>query len=304
MNQLQELIAKIRASGHKPERAMLQLPNGLKHRSFEIAEAIGKALSCKVIVAGNPCYGACDLPLEEAGMSKADLIVHVGHKPFYVSVPTKVPVVYYDWPIEVTLDEKKIFDALSNIPEKRIGLATSVQYLHTLEKVKSILESKSKQVFIGGYVLGCWAEGCAALKGKVDCFLFVGSGRFHPFGFDCKYFLDFERAELSDISKEVELFDRRKWARIAKAKDARSFCILVTSKSGQKELLGKAEEIKAKLEGKDKKAFILMLDEISDAALLGVPADAFVNTACPRLQDDEWKKPVINATDLDKVLED
>ena len=304
MDQISELIAKIKAEGKKPKKALLQLPNGLKRRSSEIAEALAKEFSCEVIIAGNPCYGACDLPLEEAETAKADLIVHIGHKPFYVNVPTKVPVVYYDWPIEVNLDDKKILAALKSIKEKRVGLATSVQYLHILDKIKSMLESLGKEVHIGGYVLGCWAEGCAKLKNKVECFLFVGSGRFHPFGFDCKYFLDFEKGELSDITKEIEMFERKKWARIAKAKDAKTFCILVTSKSGQNQLLGKAEELKARLESKDKKAFILMLDEINDNALLGVPADAFVNTACPRLQDDEWKKPIINANDIDKVLED
>ncbi len=304
MDQKSELIAKIKASGHKFSRAMLQLPNGLKQRSFEIAEALEKEFKCEVVVAGNPCYGACDLPLEEAEAAAAELIVHIGHKPFYVNVPTKMPVVYYDWPIEVNMDDKKISDALSKIPEKKIGLATSVQYLHMLDRVKSMLEKQGKTVEIGGYVLGCWAEGCAKIKPKVDCFLFVGSGHFHPFGFDCKYFLDFEKAELSDISKEIELFERRKWARIAKAKDARSFCILVTGKSGQKELLGRAEELKAKLERKDKKAFILMLDEINEDALMGIKADAFINTACPRLQDDQWSRPLVNANDLDKVLED
>jgi 2-(3-amino-3-carboxypropyl)histidine synthase len=304
---LKELLSKVKEhvkSAGKPKKILLQLPTGLRGRSTEISEAIGKELGCEVLLAGNNCYGACDLPVEEARQSGADIIVHVGHRPFYRKIETPAPVVYYDWPMDVRLDEKKLLDELLKMKEKRIGLISSVQFLHILPAIKSFLESQGKQAEIGGYVLGCWTNAADKLKGKVDALLFVGSGRFHPYGFECTYCLDLEKHELVDIRGELAKFEKLRWGRIMKAKDARTFGILVTSKPGQHELIGRAEALKARLEAGGKKALILIMDEITESSLSNFDCDAFINTACPRIEDDRWSKPMINASDADKILEE
>ncbi|MBI2076420.1 MAG: diphthamide synthesis protein [Candidatus Aenigmarchaeota archaeon] len=83
-----------------------------------------------------------------------------------------------------------------------------------------------------------------------------------------------------------------------------SFAILVSAKEGQQNLLGAAQELKKRLQQKDKKAFIVIMDEINDANLQGIKADAYVNTACPRLADDAFSKPFVNANDIDILLEE
>ena len=116
------------------------------------------------------------------------------------------------------------------------------------------------------------------------------------------YTLDVETKKIEKI--DFELMEKRRFAKIYKAKDAKSFAILVSVKGGQKELIGNAERIKKKLEAKDKKAYIVVMDEISENKLLGLKVDAYVNTACPRIAEDHFSKPMLNPEDLQYVLEE
>ena len=54
----------------------------------------------EVILSADPCYGACDLPINNIN---CDLIVHVGHTKFIKDINTEVPVLYFPWEIEKTM---------------------------------------------------------------------------------------------------------------------------------------------------------------------------------------------------------
>ena len=97
--------------------------------------------------------------------------------------------------------------------------------------------------------------------------------------------------------------EKRRYANIYNAKDAKTFAILVTTKKGQNNLLGKAETIKEMLGQAGKSAFVVVMDEINDAALTGIKADAFINTACPRIVEDSFSRPIINVEDVEKIFE-
>lgn len=292
---MQELIEQIKERNAK--RVMLQLPAGLKIKSIQLAEALKKE-GIDAVIANNPCYGACDLSDKEAKQMNCDLLVHVGHSKFYVDFKTEVPVLYYIWPIEIKID----IDA-SKIKEEKIGLLTTIQHLEILNKAKEQLEQKGKKAFIGGQVLGCWTVNADKISDKVDAFLYIGSGKFHPLAVRNKkiYSLDVETntVEVVDADKE----EKRRFANIFAAKDAKTFAILVTTKAGQNQLLGKAEEIKNKMKEKQKNAFIVIMNEINDNNLQGIRADAFINTACPRIIEDSFSKPIINANDLEKLFD-
>ena len=191
-----------------------------------------------------------------------------------------------------------------------VGLATTVQFLDYIDEITNYIESKGIKIFIDrarqkyeGQVLGCDAGSSDKIKDKVDAFLYVGSGRFHPLGVRGKkiYALDIERMKVEEV--DTSALEKRRYANIYNAKDARTFAILVTTKKGQNELLEKAEVLKKRIEENGRIAFTLVMNEINDANLLGIRADAFVNTACPRIVEDHFSKPIINAEDLDKVLE-
>jgi len=294
MIQTDRLIDEIKKTGAK--RVMLQLPMGLRTKAAAIAESAEKA-GVSLVLALNPCYGACDLADEEAKQAGCEVLVHVGHSKFYRHFETAVPVVYFPWTQDIRLGEVDF----STIKENRIGLLTTIQHLTVLSDVKKMLEANGKHAEIGGQVLGCWFANAEKIADRVDAFLYVGSGRFHPLGVRSKkiYALDIERQRVEEV--DTTALEKRKWANIYNAKDARTFAVLVTTKKGQNELLVRADEIKGKIQASGRNAFVVVLNEINDTNLLGIKADAFVNTACPRITEDHFSRPIINAEDIDEV---
>ena len=293
--QIEHLVEEVKKTG--AGRVMLQLPMGLRTRATEIASALEK-INVSTVISLNPCYGACDLADEEAKQAGCQLLVHVGHSKFYRSFETAVPVIYFPW----TSDIKFGNIDFSPICEKRIGLLTTIQHLTALSEVKTLLEESGKEAVIGGQVLGCWFANAEKIADRVDAFLYVGSGRFHPLGIRDKkiYALDIEKMKVETV--DMASLEKRRYANIYNAKDAITFAVLVTTKKGQHELLEKAEKIKEMLQKNGKNAFVLVMNEINDTTLMGIRADAFVNTACPRIVEDHFSKPIINAEDLNEVL--
>src|SRR3989344_2604427 len=87
--------------------------------------------------------------------------------------------------------EKIPFDKLP----KKIGLVTIVQFVDFLGKIKSFLTKKNKTVLIqkakqkyAGQLLGCDTSSAYSIKNKVNAFLYIGTGHFHPImvGLDTK----------------------------------------------------------------------------------------------------------------------
>jgi len=81
-------------------------------------------------------------------------------------------------------------EAVSHIPN-RIGLLTTVQFAFQIEDIKSQLIGKKVIVPKGkqkhyAQVLGCDVSASEAIKDKVDAFLYIGSGEFHPLGIALK----------------------------------------------------------------------------------------------------------------------
>ncbi len=295
LEQFEEKILK-----RKAKLISLQVPEGLKVKSLEIAGFLEK-MGHDVILTSDPCWGACDLRVKEAEMVGADLIIHVGHKKFIKDIKSQIPVMYSLWKYDIKFDEEKIAHQLMSIPERKIGVICSVQYQEYLPKISEILEKIGKFPEIGGSVLGCWTDN--AKKLDADVLLYIGSGNFHALGAKCKYVLDMETEILRNIEETAMDVEKKRMARIEKAKDANLFAIILSSKPGQFEL-GSAKSIKSRLEKNGKKAFILIMDEITDTKLLGIQADVFINTACVRIRDDYFRKPVINPEDIDMVLID
>ncbi len=294
--QTSDMIDQVRKTGAK--RIMLQLPAGLKTKTVGIAKELEKN-GIQVVLANDPCYGACDLADEEARQADCEILVHVGHTKFYRDFKTAVPVVYFPWAVDIVLDEVDF----SPIKEGKIGLLTTVQHMTLLSDVKAMLEKAGKEAVIGGQVLGCWFANAEKIEEKVDAFLYVGSGRFHPLGLKSKkiYALNIERMRVEEVDTSV--LEKRRYANVYNAKNARTFAVLVTTKKGQNQLLGQAEELKNNIEKNGRIAVVVVMHEINDTALLGIKADAFVNTACPRIVEDSFSRPIINAEDLDKVFE-
>jgi 2-(3-amino-3-carboxypropyl)histidine synthase len=294
---IKQMAAEIKAHGAK--RVLVQLPEGLKTSATEIIRTMD-AEGIAAFVHNKATYGACDIADAAAKKLGCDLVVHVGHSKFYRAFDTQVPVLYFPWTVHVDLDNIDF----SNLRENRIGLVSSIQHLQMLPAVEALLEKEGKTVAVGGQVLGCWTANAIKIEHDVDAFLFVGSGLFHPLGIksDKKvYSLNLETKRVEPV--DMSFMEKRRWAGIYKAKDAKSFGILVSTKAGQFGLLGDAQKMKKEIEKRHKKAYVLIMDEVRDEEMMGLGVDVFINTACPRLLDNEWSKPVINATDVERIFE-
>lgn len=293
----------------------LQFPEGLKEHVAGIADEISKASGCEVIISSKPCYGACDLADEEAAQLGCEALFHFGHS--QIISKTKIPVFY----IEVRSKANPLSLLSKNLDKlpKRVGLVTTVQHVHALKKVKEFLEEKKFEVFIGkakgrakydGQILGCNFSCAKSIAEKVDCFVYIGSGNFHPLGVALAtgkktLAFDIEMNEVRDMDSFKEKIQRQRFAKIARARDAKTFGIIICEKRGQRRK-NLALKLKKKIEKHGKKAYLLCLDEISPEALFSFrKLDVLVNTACPRVTIDDvarYKQPMLTPVELQIAL--
>jgi 2-(3-amino-3-carboxypropyl)histidine synthase len=306
----ERLQAIIRKKGAK--KVILQLPEGLKPQGPRLAEAVERA-GALAIVSGDPCYGACDLPLCEAENLKADLIVHYGHSEMMKPQKTSVPIVYIEAKAKLNI-ESAVEKAVPLLrPWTKIGLATTIQHTDNLEQAKKILEKAEKTVYIGnmrhgkrpGQILGCDYANAKAIIDKVEAFLFIGGGRFHPLGLFLAMMKTtvvadpFENTAYT-IDEDAQKAIRKRWVNIKETKNAENFGVIVGLKTGQINIQD-AVNIKEELEKNGKRAVLLAFREITPTSLMQFPTvDAYVNTACPRISIDVssgFKKPVLTVAE-------
>ncbi|AJF60778.1 MAG: diphthamide biosynthesis enzyme Dph2 [Candidatus Diapherotrites archaeon] len=297
---------------------LVQLPEGLKQFTTQIAEEL-KVNNNEVFVVMDPTFGACDLALHQMKSLNADLLIHLGHAPIH-RPKNVVHIPIYDTVDGKTFEKlmKEVEVELKKKKFKAVALCTHAQFLPLLDKIKNRLEEKNFKVLIGegspriaerGQVLGCNYTAVTSIEHSADAILYFGEGLFHPIGiaFSSKkpvLFADTSTAKVVDLSKERDLYARKRFAAIAMAKEAESFGILISTKTGQR-YKQVALDCKALIEGHGKKAFLLAMDLVREEYMAGVKVDCFVNTACTRIVGDDaehWKKPIINPLELEIVF--
>jgi 2-(3-amino-3-carboxypropyl)histidine synthase len=307
---LEENRLKREIKKRKPKTVFLQLPEGLKPEAPRLA-AVAEEAGALPIVSSDPCYGACDLAVSEAKLLGADLIVHYGHTPMTLNVD--VPTIYIEARAKVSV-KKAVTQSLSHLESwTKIGLVTTVQHVHQLDEAKNLLEAAGKTVFVGdaghvkyaGQVLGCDFSNAQVVSEKVEAVLFVGGGRFHAIGAALAtgkptVIADPYEQTAYPIDDQVMRVIMQRWANISEAKEAKSFGVLISLKSGQVKLK-EAMTLKRKLEQNGLKATLLAVREVSPSALMQFPTvDAFVNTACPRISLDDaphFGKPLLSVNE-------
>jgi 2-(3-amino-3-carboxypropyl)histidine synthase len=294
------------------KNVVLQFPEGLKTEGVAIARTLEKETDVNIIISGDPCFGACDVGNNKMS-GIADLIIHYGHTP--LPIKYDIPMLFIESYSKVTLD-KSLDEAIGLLENySKIALATTTQHLNLLDEIKDYLEDNGKEIVLGsskstrkGQVLGCNFSSIKNLE--AEAYLFVGSGNFHPLGIHLftKFpviVADPYAGEARDIGEFADKILRIRFARITKAKEAKRWGILISSKEGQHRL-ELAKEIKKSLDDEGMEAFLIILDNISPEALLPyMDLEGFVVTACPRIAIDDsqmYKKPVITPQELEIVL--
>jgi len=293
------VVAKLRKA--KAKRVLVQFPEGLKTRVFETARLLEKS-GFEVIVMVEPCFGACDLRDAEARRLGCDALLHIGHSD--MGLHHLVPVVYDEYRMD--------FDPVKGLRRglkmlrgfRTVGLVSAIQYNKSLAIAKGFLKKNRINALIGesgglreGQVLGCNYSSAKSIESKVECFLFIGSGRFHPLGLlqstdKPVFFLDAEKNELTDMSGERKRLEIKRRLRIEKARGMRNFGIFVSTKPGQFDI-GSARHLKSMLDKKGRKALVIVADALTSEKLMGIGIEVLVNTACRRISDDQKSLGVI-----------
>lgn len=303
---LKQEIARLGA-----KRVLLQLPEGLKPEAPRLAKIIEKT-GALPIVSADPCYGACDLATSEAESLAVDLIIHFGHAKLLKH--EKVPTLYLETRATITVDSAVEASLALLTRYSKIGLATTVQHVQTLDAVREILVRAGKVVVIGdagrmsypGQVVGCDFSNVKSVAQEVDAFLFVGGGKFHALGVALATSKPTVVADPYDktaysVDKEAKKILKQRWASIEEAGRAKIFGVLISLKPGQKHF-DEAVKIKDTVEKMGKTAFLFATREILPETLMEFPTvDAYVNTACPRISLDDaskFRKPVLTVNEF------
>ena len=301
------------------KKVLIQLPEGLKPYGVGLAKEIEEKAGVTAYVSADPCYGACDLPIQEAEILNVDLIIHYGHSEILKEAQKRIKILYVE--AKSNLDIGKVVEkSLPFLKEYRnIGLVATVQHVHKLEEAKKILEKNGKKVFIGsasglvkydGQVLGCDCSTAEKIKDKVEVFLYIGGGIFHPLGvfYTTKkpvIMVDPYTEKILNVKEIGEKFLKRRNTIIAKFSQAKNVGVLVGLKFGQSNPQ-LAEKICRKLREKGRNPVLICLREIIPENLDNFPqVEAFVNTACPRVGfDDDFKfrKPIISVKEFFEVF--
>jgi 2-(3-amino-3-carboxypropyl)histidine synthase len=297
------------------KRVLIQLPEGLKPEGPHIAKTVEK-FGVLPIISADPCYGACDLAIAEAESLGVDLIIHYGHSKLVRY--ERVPTLYIEARAAVNVNSA-VEKALPLLEKwQKIGLATTVQHVQTLDEVRETLVRAGKTVMVGdtrrlnypGQIIGCDYSNAISIAKDVEAFLFIGGGQFHALGVALSTSKPTVVADPFDdtsfsVDKEAEKIFKQRWAVIEDAKEAKNFGVLLGTKPGQKRL-EEALKVKEKLESNEKTAYLLATREITPEALMEFPTiDAFVNTACPRISLDDsanFRKPILTKNETLVVI--
>ena len=300
-------------SKHKAKRVALQLPEGLKTKSRDIIDAIS-SLGADVLFFADPCFGACDIPTHNAKNLGCDIIIHFAHSEYIKD--TDIPVIYIEYRSKTDskitgILEKDIGKLKSH---KSIGLITTIQHIDILPKIKETLEKNNIKAFIGkpkiakynGQVLGCDQSCAKDISDKVDCFLYIGSGQFHPLGVARSenkpvFMLDTEKEEIRCLDREFDKNLKKILLKKARFDHSKNIALVISTKKGQTDR--NTAPVKEKLESLGKNVYVLVMDHISYDKMEGIGIDFIINTACPRLEEDlTFDRPILNWDTLKQYI--
>lgn len=308
---IDEELAVSWARSKKLKKLLVEAPDGLKHVAVELAQRLSDA-GFRVIVSGRHVWGGCDVGTREALSLGAEGVVHLGHHGHVGPEASEVPVLFLQ--VLSSADplpafRRAVLDALSG-GYKRIAIGVTAQHAHfleTLEREARELGADPVTGSLGGFrglVIGC---AYTSLSGG-EASVVVAGGVFHGLGAALwtgkpVWVADPFTGDAKRV--DVRAIVARRLEAISRAMDARSFAVVVSVKPGQMRLRT-AELVVEALRRSGRRAWVVSLDEVTGEALVNLgSAEAYVNTACPRLAVDDpelFPGPVVNPGELKYVL--
>lgn len=212
---------------------------------------------------------------------------------------------------------KKTFEEKSNL-----AVFCAVQFREHLDEVMQEINnenyttktSKAFRTSIEGQILGCdsYADSLQLDLKEIDGFIYIGDGYFHPNALLLAQEFEEEIKPVivvNVVQQIVEIIDKthiekylkKKKANLAKFHMAQNIGVFVTSKWGQEY---KETALKLKPQYPNKNIYYFISDNFTDLEMENFPyIDCWVNTACPRIGQDDivrHKFPVVNIKDIFK----
>ncbi len=215
--------------------------------------------------------------------------------------------------VQITAKNLRRFeDLVRNIPNK-IGLLYTIQYKDLAFKIKEELERRGFTVIIGksryidnpGQVLGCDALAAINVKDRIDSFLLIGNGFFHPIEVLQKtkkevVVYDPVTGDIRKYSpeevKKREIFEKISYGNFL---SSHRIGIVITIKPGQF-AMKEAEKLKKRLIENGKEVYLFIGDNLSLDEINNFPdIDFWIFVACPRIFDDIIERGLKNAITYD-----
>lgn len=206
-------------------------------------------------------------------------------------------------PAEVDADVLPVVEkSLEKLP-KKVGVLTTAQHLSQLDKAVEFLKKNKKEAVKGGQVLGCNVSNAEKIADKVDAFLFIGSGKFHPLGAGkilkpvvCANPYNNEVSEI-DL-KEIEKISKKRQAMLSKFYASDKIGVIVATNAQSSIINAK----KAVEKYPEKEFFFFACNTLNFDEMENFPfVQCWVNTACLRIGYDDLdraKKPMVNLEDI------
>ncbi|MGC9308455.1 MAG: diphthamide biosynthesis enzyme Dph2 [Thermoplasmatota archaeon] len=297
-------------------RVLVRLPDGLLHHAPTISDALRSA-GIEAIISADACYGACDWSGSHANV---DRIIYIGEAPMpslegcYPAPAVFLPV---PAPHDVTPAIEK---ALPVLLGSVVGVVTITPYIDQLDAAVERLEDagftvivgeKSRRVAYDGQILGCDLTAGSSIAGRVDCFLYIGDGMFHPLGLALTTEKPVvvanpaeRRALRQELTEERDALLKRRYAQIARAGAGHRVGIVIGKKLGQHraEL---AERLKEMAEQHGYRAAMVTVDVLQPERLDHLGMDFYVSTACPRVAIDDaarFRQPLLTPIEFEILV--
>lgn len=306
---LEELSSVI--GQHNPyRRVVVQFPDGLLGRVSSVVCDYLTSHGFDVAIAGDPSYGACDLPVHQASLFQADAIFHFGHSSFAFPPPKEGPPVhYFIVEAETTIRWDLISDEFKKMGWRTVGLVTTIQHTQIIAKAREELVQGDVhvQLFEEGQILGCNQLRARKVAHEADGILVIAGGNFHASpivvatGRPTLRYDPFNNSFLL-FGEEYRLnYLKQRYAMIVKARSAMRWGVLISVKSGQiPRDLGQYTVDLLRKAGKT--AFPVMMYRVDANHLANYgDIDAWVINLCPRIATDDsgsFNKPILTTREL------
>ena len=201
---------------------------------------------------------------------------------------------------EANISVKNVIDNFFRQKQPKLAIFTTIQYLKEVQEY--IKKNKLKNILFGGQILGCDSGSAEKVCRKVNAFLYVGTGEFHPgalIKFNKKIFIaNPENNSVTTVElKDVEALEKVRRGKISKFLLSKKVGVIFSVKPGQSKF-DEIKRIKRILNSFDKEYYFFIGDEIKNLEdFIGI--DMWINTACPRIEG----KNIINLDDLESSYE-